>query len=197
MRVIVISVEPYLSGFLKIANKNLDIAALVTPMPQLAKGVKLDIGNKVTTRLYSYAYLKECLSVLYYNYIIVAVTPWSEFEKITLEDLERLNVDKKKIFRTGVVYTPYCYAFVHQYNYVKEDISKYKVMVLGSSRAWRATDTTCYELPTLNCAMSSQDLYYDYQFAKKYLKVKNSAFKYIVLEIKPYSFHYDESLGGG
>ena len=197
MRVIVISVEPYLSGFLKVANKNLDIAAIVVPNEQLIKSAQIKFNENKKTMFYSYAYLEECLTELYYDYIIVAAPPWSEIETITLEDLENLQVDKNKIFRIGAIYDGSINRTKQMFNYVQKDIAKYKILITGVSHAWRGTDISCYELPAVSCAMSSQDLYYDYQFAKKIFNMKGSAFKYAVVGLAPFSFQSDESIGGG
>ena len=140
--------------------------------------------------------MKECISDIYYDYIIVAATPFSEIEKRINEDLKDLNVDKKRIFPIGAIYMEYFYSFIHMFSYIQKNVSLYKILITGISYTWRGTDINCYELPVLNCTITSQDLYYDYLFAEKIFNMKNSKFKYAVIGMAPYSFHYDESKGG-
>ena len=197
MRVVVISCEPFLSLFLRVANKNLDIAAIVMPNEQLIKNAQIKFNENKTSLFYSYAYLEECLTESYYDYIIVAASPWNEIETIILEDLESFKIDRNKIFRIGAIYDGSINRVKQMFNYVQKDIAKYKILITGVSHAFRGTDISCYELPAVSCAMSSQDLYYDYQFAKKMFNMSGSAFKYAVIGLAPFSFQSDESIGGG
>ena len=192
MRVIVISCEPYLSNFLQIANKNLDIAVILTPIMTMQKNIKLNFINGKSYNVRPYAFLKESLVEYYYEYIIVAI-PDVSLKKIVLDDLEKLKINKKIIFGIGSIYTGECHLRRFIFNYMKRNIEKYKILITGLSYAHTGTEATIFDLPVLKCTMTSQDLYYDYLFAKRILEIKNSAFKYAIIGLSPYSFHYDES----
>ena len=199
MKVIVISTEPYLSGFLKYANPNLNIAAIVTPMYEMVKAEDAKFDDGRNFKLYNYCYLKECLEeIIDYDYIIVGAPSWSVLEDTIIDDLTVLKVDRNKIFKIGLIYLKNILEYHSMIDWIEEDISKYKILITGVSHAFsRGTDTDCYELGALNCAMPSQDLYYSYQWAKKIFSMKNANFKYEILEVSPFSFHSDESAGGG
>ena len=191
MRVIVISVEPYLSGFFKMANKKLDIAAIIIPSTELLKNVNINFTDGRTSKIYSYVYLKECLENKYYDYVIVAMSIFDELMNIVLKDLENLGIAADKILQLGNVYSEEFRSFGYVFNQIKNSVTNYKIIITGISYAASGTDISSYEMPTLSCAMPSQDIYYDYLCAKKIFGMENSKFKYAVIGMAPYSFHYD------
>ena len=197
MRVLIISCEPFLTGFLSVMNKDLDVAAIIMPNDKLINGFPVTNPDGKTFKIYSYVYLKECLSNLYYDYIILAFPPDSEIHNEITDELKEYKVDPSKLFHAGEIYRADLYSFFHMFNYVRNEISKYKILITGVSYAWKGTDINCFEMPALNCAMRSQDLYFDYLVAKKMFSLKKSAFKYAIIGVNPYTFYYDESRGGG
>ena len=192
MRVVIISCEPFLNEFLTIANKKLDLAAIVLPIPQLIKDTRIEInGFKNITKLYSYIYLKECLENTYFNLILIALPP-GELQDKVLKDLESLKVDSQKVFRIGSIFNAVSRILSLKFEHILNNLLNYNIFATGVSYAWRGIDITSFSMPTLNCSMSSQDLYYDYQIATKLLNNPN-AFKYAIIGLSVWSFHYDES----
>ena len=187
-----ISCEPYLNHFLQIANKKLDIAAIVAPMVSTKKNIKVSLINGKTYNMRPYVLLKETLSDFYYDYIIVAILDGS-LKNTVLEDLEKFKVNESCILCVSSIFTSESYMLRYMFNYVKKSIEKYKILVTGLSYAHDGIDAKIFSLPVLKCTMLSQDLYYDYLSAKRIFEMNNSSFKYSIIGISPYSFHYDES----
>lgn len=195
MRVILISIEPYLNMFLRIANPKLDIASIIVPNEQAIYNSQAKVNEK-TTSIYSYAYMCDCILNTYYDLIIVAFPP-GDFEKYILSDLEALKINREKVFRIGGIYMDQCSGFLSLIQHVKQNPLKYKIFATGISHAKNGIDVYQFDMPTLNLAVSSQDLYYDYLFAKKLLEIENVSFKYAIIGLCPFSLHYDESHRGG
>ena len=193
MRVVIISHGTYLKQIISCLNENLDIANIIFMDRFFEGNCDVVLSNK-KVKGSAYAYLKETVSSLYYDYILIGVPPKNTYEDSVLKDLKKYGISSNKIFRLGGMFINNLYNFSKIFNYIKADISKYKIFITGTSRTWRTVDYSQYELPIVSGAYSSQDLYFDYIQAKKLLSIKGNNFKYAVIGIEKYSFHYDESL---
>ena len=169
---------------------NLDIAAIVTlDTPPLAFYSKyaLTIGTK-SIPLVPYEFLNEAVTENYFDYIFV-----SGNEGPVIDNLKKLGIEKQKIFNMASISSFYLTYHVRLIRQIMSDISTYRILFTGSSYVRDATDLSCYELPAVNCAASSQDIFYDYEYIKIMLSSSNSHFKYVFIELSPWSFHFDLS----
>ena len=190
MRVIVVAPMAYLPHLMQILNKNVQVAVIVVMDLQFGKGIIPINGQNYN--ICSYDYLKESVTEFYYDYILTTI----HLNGTVLEDLKKFQIPKEKIFELNAIYdNGWSHLFVHFFHHMVSHISKYKIFITGISYGYTGTNISSYELPILRCASSSQDLYYDYQFAKKLLNMKDSNFKYAIIELAPYIFHYDISIG--
>ena len=192
-RVIIISYGKWLNIIFQYLNSNLDVARIVIMDAFFLENKKVTIFKDKHTIATSYAFLEEVLNDVYYDYILVALPVYSEQENIVITDLKKWNI--KKVFRVGAIYSSYLIYCASIMKYISKNASKYRVFITGISRMWRATDLESYKLPAVCCAYTSQDLYYDYLWAKKILSFANHNFKYAVIGVTEYSFQYDESIG--
>lgn len=138
--------------------------------------------------------MKECISNYYYDLILFDIPPFGDESATCTEDLKTLKVPSKKIFKIGIIHLPHILGYIHLLKYVEPRISKYKILVTGDSRVWHGTDLDFYQLPTISIAMTGQDLFYDCLLLKKMLMMKESNFKYAIIGLSPWQFHYDQSL---
>ena len=81
---------------------------------------------------------------------------------------------------------------------LKEDPNQYEIFSTGISYSKTGIDPNSFSLPLKSFAHSSQDLYYDFQIAKRILKVAppprdQNGIRYALIGLAPYSLHYDLS----
>ena len=193
MRVILISPMNVLPYLVSIINPDVEIAKIVAVDLKFANGMIAINGRNC--EVCSYDWLREAVTEYHYDYILLT----GHFDDIILEDLKQANISSRKLFRLNTIFCApeYLHAYVHFVQQIEPVVDKYKIFITGISHGQVGTDLSCYQLPILNCAHSTQDLYYDYQFAKKLLSLERASFKYALIELVPYKFHYDISIGSG
>lgn len=195
VRVVIVSYGVYLKKIISYLNDDLDVAKIVVMDRFFLGDYDFVLPNDKHVKVCAYAYLKEAVLSLHYDYIMIGVLPKSYEENVILKDvIEKYGIDRNKIFRLGGMFISNFHHANMIMKYISNDISKYKVFITGTARPWCATDLDYYSLPTVNAAYSSQNLYYDYLWAKYLLNFKENRFRYAVIGMERYSFHYDESL---
>lgn len=194
MRVVIISYGDYLKKIISCLRDDLDIANIIFMDRFFEGNLNIFLSRNKKVKGSAYAYLKEIISSLYYDYILIGVPPKCEHENNVLKALKSYDIPYNKIFRLGGMFVNNLYNFSKIINYIQPNIANYKILITGTSRAWRSVDYNQYELPIVSAAYSSQDLYFDYVHAKKIFSIPGNNFKYAIIGIEKYSFHYDESL---
>lgn len=127
-----------------------------------------------------------------YNYIIIASQFYLEIKNLLL----KLGISLEKVIEFyRILPIKLEEKFNLQNNILKFVNENYKMMVTGISYALRGINEEKFNINTINLAMSSQDLYYDYNIVKYLFELKpNNRIKKMILGISYYSFHYDLSL---
>ena len=191
MRILLVTFSDLLPSVLRTTlNLENEICAIVVDEPKTAKEF-FEKNNLPAESIYPFYELQECITNFYYdcvicissgliswdmhNHFIKCGLPLNKFVHFSLSDENFLvkrallyyeeHADEIEIFATGISYTS-----------VALDVKEFK-----------------YKL--LNFGRSSQDLYYDYQIAKRVLTPKTGGTKirYALIGLAPYSFHLDMS----
>lgn len=169
-----------------------DIVRIFVPDGPFVEDLSIRVGNLILKGM-PFEMLQDALLELPYDYIIVAGS-----EKQIVNELRRIGIAKEKIINAQLLrMLPY---FLEKYRLLREaskvdNVQACKIIVTGLSYAYHGTELNAYNLPTINFAGISQDIYYDYMMVKKILSAGGRP-KYAVIGLAPYSFHSDLSIGG-
>lgn len=190
MRLILIAPQAAIPYFVSILKPDVEIARIVLIDMRLGRGA-IDLNGR-KLEVCSYDYLRETVTELCFDFILTT----GYLDNVTQKDLEEAGVPSKKFFPLNKVFFErnWLHAFFNFFRFVEPRISQYKTIVSGISLARSGTDIDCYQLPTLRLASSGQDLYFNYKIAERLMSMNGAAFKYAILELAPYIFHYDQSL---
>ena len=123
-----------------------------------------------------------------YDYDFIIIT--SIFSQEIESQLLQLDIPKYKIFPYGIDYGTY--SLSEQLNKIINS-NEYELFITGLSFAYCGIDTESLNKKSVNLAFFSQDLFYDYQIAKKVINKTKSKIKYVLLGLSYYSFQYDLS----
>ena len=163
----------------------------IPPPPDFSQNnINLNIGEKSIPYI-PYEFLNEWLKDKYYDYILV-----SGNENYVLDNLKKLGIEKRRIFNMASTFSNTPLHLTYHTRLIRQimsNLSSYVTLFVGSSYTRDSVDLTCYDLPAVSCSSSSQDLYYSYKYVKFLLSKSNNNFKYVMIELSPYSFHYDLS----
>ena len=166
---------------------------------------KIKKKHSLKQALSYYDALPEIAEKEYFDYIIVSDTVNAAGSKNRIvEELERLGVPNDKIINFSNFGTIEFFGF---YNLVKYFLSDRFIternkacggkgdeifMVTGVSHAYAGTDISEFSMPGIKLALTSQDLFYDYELAKLAINHKKGL-KYAIIGVSPFSLHYDLS----
>ena len=81
--------------------------------------------------------------------------------------------------------------------YYEEHSDEIEIFATGNSHTCMGLDANQFKYKLLNFGISSQDLYFDYQIAKRVLTPKTGGgrkIRYALIGLNPYTFHADQSL---
>lgn len=136
-----------------------------------------------------------------YDYIIIASSYYEQIES----QLLKLNISKSKILN----YYEYWNNVLLQcskdidskvgFEILRGNIEKvknindYDGFITGLSYAFYGIDTKFLTRKFINFSLSGQDIFYDYSIAKHILSLKDNNYKYTIIALSYYSFHYDLS----
>lgn len=111
-----------------------------------------------------------------------------------IKDLKAIGISKTKIIDLRMLYLPDRIMMQKTIrHYITTDVP-YEMFITGLSYTYFGTNLKSYKKMTMNFSGVSQDLYYDYKLMKHIFESKRGDFKYGIIGICPYSFHYDLSL---
>jgi hypothetical protein len=78
-----------------------------------------------------------------------------------------------------------------QFENIESKLQEIEILFLGNSHVAKAINPEYFSRPTINLAYSSQDLYYNYQILKKYIK-RLTKLKIVIIGLDYFSFGRDE-----
>ena len=142
-----------------------------------------------------YVEIPDVVGEKYFDYILVSdVIKSAGCKGRIVEEVERSGFPPNKIIDLTFCQTV---EFDSLYNVLKNYLSPnapdYSFFVTGVSHAYAGTDISSYTLPGVNLALTSQDLFLDYELAKIFLNAKQKKLRYAIIGVAPFSLHYDLS----
>ena len=136
----------------------------------------------------SYEKLETAISNTNIDYIV-----YSEYRGGDVEsDLLDLRVPANKLINITSIFGCTCMSMLFQY--YKENVTDYKMAIVGSSYSFFAIDLNELNCKAINFSLHSQDLYYSWKMMEKAYEIPDMALEKIIIQIAPWSFDYDESL---
>ncbi|NKI20924.1 SGNH/GDSL hydrolase family protein [Paenibacillus dendritiformis] len=123
-----------------------------------------------------------------HDYIVIA----SQYYTQIYNQLISLNVSKEKIFMYIPFKDLYNDLLIQKYSEFKDRNNHINGLITGISYTHYGIKENSLKGTFVNMALPSQDLYYDYQLAKKLIS-ESSSIQYCIIGLCYYSFQYDMS----
>lgn len=193
-RVLVVAFADELEKVLSIINKDkTEIAHIITIPTNNFQSIisqhNLDCGVSF------YDSMPEIVQQKYFDYIIISdIIKDAGTENRIVKDIKRVGVPAEKILNMSHFAS---FSFFSIYNALKNFCSpsaksriKCNFFVTGVSHAYAGTDIQEFSMPGMNLALTSQDLFYDYELAKIVLKNKRYI-KFCIIGCAPFILHAD------
>ena len=177
-----------------IDQQNVQIVAIVTDNRSIA--IESGCPSEIA---FSFWQLKTVLEIFDFDYLIVLSFYGKTFDlcKVALHDINLPMIKLCNLSEYPAKTTIDLLACLHD---LKRNSTKYKIFATGISYSQLGIVPENFELPVINFAFTSQDLYYDFQIAKKIIQISTSLsrknfeeFQYTLTGLAPYSLHYDLS----
>ena len=162
MRVLLVTWTDQLLQKLSMLNPELNYCAIVVDEVEPAKKILEQVGLPKNL-LYPLYELKECVQNFYYDYILCSEHGWaSELPKAVRE----LGVSKDKILGLNFIGGDN-FLVERSLRYFKEHAEEFEIFATGISYTEVGLDVTRFKKKIFNFGHSSQDLYYNFQVAKR------------------------------
>ena len=203
-RILVISFADELEKILSIINKEKSEIVQIITIP--TDNFQTIISkHKLNCGVAFYDSMPEIVQQKYFDYVIVSdIIKDAGSENRIVKDLKRVGVPAEKILNLSHFASfPFFSIFnaLKNFSSVSEaERSKINFFVTGVSHAYAGTDIKEFSMQGMNLALTSQDLFFDYELAKIVLKNKfvksNQKFNgFFVIGVAPFSLNYDLSQG--
>ena len=192
MRVLLVTLTDQLSGIFSFLNPELEFRAIVVDEVEPAKKI-LERVNLPATLLHPLYELKECINDFYYDYLICA----TDFRtmKILSDQTADYGLAHNKFVHLNDIHTGAPFFLKMSLDYYKNHVAEVQMFATGISYVQEALIQVPFKYKLINCAYGSQDLYYDFQIAKRLVLYGggHSQLHYALIGLAPYSFIYDLS----
>ena len=147
--------------------------------------------NYPANHIFPFYDLKECVENIDYDCIVLLT---HENFRETLQDRIFESKPKTNFFVAfSGINSSYNFSVRIKLNYYKKFFSGVHIFATGISYSQAAFYNQVFDYRLMNLAQFAQDLYYDYQIAKKIFSYNVGKAKYVLIGLAPYSFHYDLS----
>lgn len=139
----------------------------------------------------------ELLKEIKYDFIVIA----SQFDDEILYQLRKMNINEEKIisFYKFIKKLNLVRSCTNDYRLLNENINKLlksnKIKAIATGLSYGRYGIYCdnLKIKTINLAMDTQDIYYDYAIAEKVINNTTSGIKYCFVGLSYFSFHFDLS----
>ena len=189
MRVLLVTTTNHFSEKLNVLSPELEYCAIVVDELESAKEILGQVGLSQDL-LQPMSNLRECVESLNYDYVLCVQDDFYDYKN---EILQKYNVPMEKIVCFAGLHNTATFEREHQLRYYREHSQDFEMFATGISTAFEGIDHTQFKRKLFKFAKSSQDLYYDYSFAKSAISCGGGKTRYALIGLAPYSFHYDLS----
>lgn len=172
MRVLLVTWTDQLLQKLSILSPQLEYCAIVVDEVEPAQKIleRVNLPKSLLRPLYE---LKECVNDFYYDYVLCLEDGWSDnFLKL----LEEYEVPKNKILAMNIP-DRNDFLIERSLRYFKDHASEFDMFATGMSYAETDLDVNQFKYKLFNFGRSSQDLYYNFQVAKRAVAYGGGAYK--------------------
>lgn len=149
---------------LSILNPELDICAIVVDEVEPAKEILKRVGLPVTL-LHPFYEIKECLERFDYDYCLCLEN--FLHSRSLLNMVLEYAVSKNKVLDFDPIYDARHFFVERALRYYKAHATEFEMFATGLSYSIRALDAAKFRYKLFNFAHGAQDLYYDFQVAKR------------------------------
>jgi len=190
MRVLLVTWIDQLLQKLSILNPELEYCAIVVDEIEPAKEILERVGLPKDL-LCPMTELKTCAEGLIYDYILCVQKHF--YDKKIISELQQYDIPKDKIMSFAGLPSAINFQVEQALRYYQEHSAEFEIFATGISHAAHGLDVRQFKRKTFNFAKPSQDLYYDFQIAKRVVSYGkgHSTLRYVLIGLTPYSFHYE------
>ena len=191
MRVLLVTWTDQLLQKLSILSPELEYCAIVVDEVEPAKKIleRIGLSSNLIHPLYE---LKECVKDFYCDYVLCLESGWNQ--KIA-KVVSKYGVPKNKILVYGTSDIKGTFFVERTLRYFKEHAAEFEIFATGMSYTELGLDVRQFKRKLFNFGYTSQDLYYNFQVAKRAVLYGggHKRIRYALIGLAPYSFHYDQS----
>ena len=195
MRILLVTLTDILPHALtQVLNPANDYCAIVLDDEETAKKILANVPP-LRDKVRPFYELKECVEKFYYDVALCICD--GRFTWKIHRQLIKYGLPRTKFFHIHV--GTLNFNVEKTLRYYKEHAADFEMFATGISYTSVALDANNFKYKLFNFALSSQDLYYDYQVAKFVFSTvhgggyEKSLVKYALIGLAPYSFQYDLS----
>ena len=131
--------------------------------------------------------LPECVENFFYDCIICMT------KGKLLDEIKRCGVPKNKLVTLFGFNTAENFLLDRGLRYYQKNFSDFEMFASGMSYSELGLLPKIFTRKLFNFSRPSQDLYFDFQVAKKVISIGGGILTYALIGLAPYSFYYDES----
>ena len=197
-RVLIVSYGFELDKVLSLINHEKTLIKKIVTLPTTDLNDILNKWNVDRNIVHMYPEMPDVIAKEYFDYIITSDEMKNAGTKNRIvEDVEYCGFPGERIINMSHFST---IPFFSIYNVLKnfsapKDVSELNnctFFVTGVSHAYAGTDISEFSQPGMKLALTSQDLFYDYELAKIAIRTKKKL-KYAVIGVAPFSLYSDLS----
>ena len=192
MRVLLVTWSDQLLQKLQILSPQLEYCAIVVdelePAQKILERVKLP--KSLLHPLYE---LKECVRDFYYDYVICIEDGW--WTKDLFNQAKRYGVPQDKLLLFNALTSGTNFLVERSLRYFKEHAADFEMFITGISLTAVGMDVTQFKRKCFNFGRTGQDLYYNFQVAKRAVTYGGGygRLRYALITLPAYAFQYDNS----
>lgn len=193
---LVISTEYLPYAMENILNSKNDYCAIVTDEVNTAKEFvkKIGLPENLVYPLYE---LKTLINEIYYDAVICVSDKNTGHEGLGTY-VQRCGCPQNKFVHFYIWNDEGNFLVERALRYYEEHSDEFEIFATGNSHTSAGLDVNQFKLKVLTFGLSSQDLYYSYQIAKRVLTPKTGGgarkIRYALIGLNSYTFHTDQSL---
>ena len=165
MRVLLVTLTDMLPFVLtQVLNPALEYCAVVVEESDLAKRRLVNVPP-LREKIYPLYELKECIAENYFNVAICAFPFWNEMSK----EFKKYGLPKNKLISLTEIHTNGNFLLEKSLRYYGQNLLDFEMFATGASRVQFGLVPKQFKRKLFNFGNSSQDLYFDYQIARRIL----------------------------
>lgn len=165
MRVLLVTLtDMFPFALTQVMNPELEYCAIVVDEPEPAKAMLKNVPQ-LREKIFPFYELKECIQNFHYDFLLLVHPEWNSLSKKFTE----CGLPKNKLVSLSRIHTPDNFLLERALRYFSEHAAEFEMFATGVSYAEYGLDTTKFKRKLFNFGNTSQDLYFDYQIAKRAL----------------------------